>query len=177
MVQLPSFDELDTLERDVHLVGKSGTTANPESGPLLSAAANLTGAQADLNAVARRQLPAVVLWLLLFTATLSAAVMGIVAVKVRRPYLILAGPSSQLPASAWCSVCTTLRRDGVRGLSAVGRCRRSDRRQHQIGASLSPASIQATEESALGAFVECHQSHLGRVRFGQTFLQRRNRDL
>ncbi len=89
MVQLPSFDELDTLERDVHLVGKSGTTANPESGPLLSAAANLTGAQADLNAVARRQLPAVVLWLLLFTATLSAAVMGIVAVKVRRPYLIL----------------------------------------------------------------------------------------
>ena len=30
-----------------------------------------------------------VLWLLLFTATLSAAVMGIVATKVSRPYLIL----------------------------------------------------------------------------------------
>ncbi len=89
IVQLPSFDYLDKLERDVHAVGKTGSTVNPESGQLLSAAAALTGAQAELNAVARRQLPTVVLWLLFFTATLSAAVMGIVATKVKRPYLIL----------------------------------------------------------------------------------------
>lgn len=89
IVQLPSFDYLDKLEKDVHLIGKAGSATNPESGPLLSAAAALTGAQGELNAVARRQLPDVVLWLLLFTATLSAAVMGIVATEVRRPYLIL----------------------------------------------------------------------------------------
>ncbi|TXH40493.1 MAG: DUF4239 domain-containing protein [Actinobacteria bacterium] len=89
IVQLPSFDYLDKLERDIRAVGKSGATANPESSQLLTAASALTGAQAELNAVARRQLPTVVLWLLLFTATLSAAVMGIVATKVSRPYLIL----------------------------------------------------------------------------------------
>lgn len=89
IVQLPSFDNLDQLERDVHRIGQAGTTVNPESGPMLSAAATLTGAQAELNGVARRQLPTVVLWLLIFTAALSAAVMGIVATNVRRPYLIL----------------------------------------------------------------------------------------
>ncbi len=88
IVQLPSFDYLDALERDVHSVGKQGSTAIPESGSLLSAAATLTGGQAELNALARRQLPNVVLWLLLLTASLSAAVMGIVATNVKRPYLI-----------------------------------------------------------------------------------------
>lgn len=89
IVQLPSFNDLDKLERDVHRIGQAGSDVNPESGPLLSSASSLTGAQAELNAVARRQLPSVVLWLLVFTAALSAAVMGIVATKVKRPYLIL----------------------------------------------------------------------------------------
>ncbi len=89
IVQLPSFDYLDKLEKDVHRIGKAGSKAIPESGSLLSSAATLTGGQAELNALARRQLPSVVLWLLFFTAALSAAVMGIVATKVKRPYLIL----------------------------------------------------------------------------------------
>ncbi len=89
IVQLPSFDYLDKVEQDVHRIGVKGARVNPETSPLLTAAAALTGAQADLNALARRQLPPVVLWLLLFTAALSAAVMGIVAAKVRRPYLII----------------------------------------------------------------------------------------
>ncbi len=89
IVQLPSFDYLDRLERDVHRIGKAGSKTIPESGSLLSSGATLMGGQAELNALARRQLPNVVLWLLFLTAGLSAAVMGIVATKVRRPYLIL----------------------------------------------------------------------------------------
>lgn len=88
LVELPSFDSLNKLERDVRQTSKTGATVNPEFGPLLSAASSLTESQAELNALARRQLPSVVLWLLIFTAGLSAAVMGIVATKVRRPYLI-----------------------------------------------------------------------------------------
>lgn len=89
IVELPSFNALDQLERQIHQAAQGGSAVNPEVGPMLSAAAALTGSQAQLNAVARRQLPSVVMWLLLFTATLSAAVMGIVATKVRRPYLIV----------------------------------------------------------------------------------------
>ncbi len=45
-------------------------------------------AQAELNAIARRDLPPVFIQLLILTGALSAATVGIVAARTKRPYLI-----------------------------------------------------------------------------------------
>ncbi len=89
--EMPSFKELEKLQSDVHdLVAAppAGTDATSLR-TLQSQVLQLAQYQAELNAVARRGLPPVVLQLLIMTGCLSAATVGMLAVKIRRPYLIV----------------------------------------------------------------------------------------
>lgn len=87
--ELPSFTYLDSLEGQVRSLAAQPSTKDPEAARALTAASALAQQQADLVSIARRQVPTSMLWLLLVTGTLSSMVMGIVATKVQRPYLLV----------------------------------------------------------------------------------------
>jgi hypothetical protein len=89
--EMPSFSALETLQDDVRDLDRAAQNT-PESASvrtLQSQVLQLAEVQAELNAVARRQLPSVVLQLLVLSGCLSAATVGMLAVDVVRPYLIV----------------------------------------------------------------------------------------
>ncbi len=86
--EMPSFKYLDALEADLRRIAATDSKTNPQSSKLVSGGAELVTAQAELNAIARRDLPPVFIQLLILTGALSAATVGIVAARTRRPYLI-----------------------------------------------------------------------------------------
>lgn len=89
-VEMPSFVDLETLQEDVRKLSVSGSTTKSDTASTLqSSVSNLARAQADLNAVARRDVPPIVLQLLFLTGVLSAVTVGIVAAGVERPRLIV----------------------------------------------------------------------------------------
>lgn len=87
--ELPSLIYLDRLERGVRLLAQDTRASDPEADRVLAVASGIAEGQVELLSVARRQLPVSVLWLLLTAATLSSMVMGIVATKVTRPFLLV----------------------------------------------------------------------------------------
>ena len=87
--EMPSFVYLDKLEEQVREVAADPSVQDPEASRTLSAASAVAQSQADLVSIARRQLPTSMLWLLLVAGTLSSMVMGIVATKVERPFLLV----------------------------------------------------------------------------------------
>lgn len=90
LVELPSFVQLEVLEQEVRELAAGSPQAKPEvAGALQTSVSNLARAQADLNAVARRDLPPIVLQLLFLTGLLSAVTVGIAAAGAERPYLIV----------------------------------------------------------------------------------------
>jgi len=86
---LPSLPYLDRLERGVRALEKNADSSDPEAGQVLTVASSIAEGQVELLSIARRQLPASVLWLLLTAGTLSSMVMGIVATKVTRPFMLV----------------------------------------------------------------------------------------
>lgn len=88
--EMPSFTPLLALQGDVRELERtskdSDTAAQVRT--LQSDIVQLAETQAELNAVARRGLPSVVLQLLMLTGCLSAATVGMLAVNIHRPYLI-----------------------------------------------------------------------------------------
>ncbi len=89
--EMPSFPALEKLQADVTTLVRSDT-AGQDATTFRSVQADIVtmaGTQAELNAVARRGLPDIVLQLLLLTGCLSAATVGMLAVRVHRPYLIV----------------------------------------------------------------------------------------
>lgn len=89
--EMPSFASLEALQSDIRkleLTTKDSTAA-ADVRTLQADVVQLAQTQAELNAVARRGLPSVVLQLLILTGCLSAATVGLLAVDVRRPYLIV----------------------------------------------------------------------------------------
>jgi hypothetical protein len=89
--EMPSFPALEKLQSDVRDLVRSGGAG--EDATVLRTVQNnvitMAGTQAELNAVARRGLPSIVLQLLVLTGCLSAATVGMLAVGVHRPYLIV----------------------------------------------------------------------------------------
>jgi hypothetical protein len=90
LTEMPSFVPLEKMQSDVRaLVRRAQGTENAEPvRTLQSDVLQLAEIQAELNAVARRGLPDVVLQLLILTGCMSAATVGMLAVEVERPYLI-----------------------------------------------------------------------------------------
>lgn len=89
--ELPSFTPLVKLQDDVRGIVKAGSSTQnaAEVRTIQNNVITMAGTQAELNAVARRGLPPVVLQLLVLTGCLSAATVGMLAVGIRRPYLIV----------------------------------------------------------------------------------------
>ncbi len=89
--EMPSFDALEALQNDVREMERTPRDATDASlvRTLHSDVVQLAETQSELNAVARRGLPSVVLQLLILTGCLSAATVGMLAVDVERPYLIV----------------------------------------------------------------------------------------
>jgi len=89
--EMPSFGPLETLETDVRELERTPRSGNDAAqvAALHNDVVQLAETQAELNAVARRGLPSVVLQLLILTGSLSAATVGMLAVGIRRPYLIV----------------------------------------------------------------------------------------
>ena len=87
--EMPSFTYLDVLENQMREVAAEASARDPEASRALTAASTIAQNQADLVSIARRQLPTSMLWLLLVAGTLSSMVMGIVATKVERPFLLV----------------------------------------------------------------------------------------
>lgn len=90
VTEMPSFSSLQTLAHTVRDLSRAAA-GGPDAGALGTVQSNVStmaGIQAELNAVARRALPPVVVQLLVVTGALSAATVGMLAVGVRRPYLI-----------------------------------------------------------------------------------------
>ena len=87
--EMPSFKYLDALEQDLRTAAKADVATNPEASKLVGTGAEMALSQAELNAVARRDLPPVFIQLLVFTGLLSAATVGILAARTHRPYLIV----------------------------------------------------------------------------------------
>ncbi len=91
VAEMPSFPALEQLQSDVHVMERASQNT-PEAASVRTLQANvlqLAETQAELNAVARRGLPDVVLQLLVLTGCMSAATVGMLAVGVERPYLIV----------------------------------------------------------------------------------------
>ena len=86
---MPSFKYLDVLEKQMRELAASASVEDPEASRALTSASAIAQSQAELVSIARRQLPTSVLWLLLVAGTLSSMVMGIVATKVERPFLLV----------------------------------------------------------------------------------------
>ncbi|MFN8126989.1 MAG: hypothetical protein U0R64_10840 [Candidatus Nanopelagicales bacterium] len=87
--ELPSLVYLDRLEERVRGLAKHASASDPEADRVLAVASNIAEGHVELLSIARRQLPVSVLWLLLTAGTLSCIVMGIVATKVTRPFLLV----------------------------------------------------------------------------------------
>lgn len=87
--ELPSFTIADALEKQVRDVAADASEGDPEASMALSAASAVAQNQAEFVSIARRQLPASMLWLLLVTGTVSCVVMGVVATKIKRPWLLV----------------------------------------------------------------------------------------
>lgn len=91
VTEMPSFAALEKLQNDVYALERNAPygadTASLRT--LQTGVLQMAQFQAELNAVARRGLPPVVLQLLIVTGCLSAATVGMLAVNVRRPYLIV----------------------------------------------------------------------------------------
>jgi hypothetical protein len=91
VTEMPSFAALEKLQNDVHDLERNAADGADTTSlrTLQSGVLQMAQFQAELNAVARRGLPPVVLQLLIATGCLSAATVGLLAVNVRRPYLIV----------------------------------------------------------------------------------------
>ena len=83
----PSGALLDKLQVAVHKYAYLGSTPQSEASGIVSAASALSTADASVTAVADRTLPELIILLLLLTATINTAVMGISAANTRRPIL------------------------------------------------------------------------------------------
>ncbi len=87
---LPSAKNFDILQDTVHRVSYANDSTVPEASAMVSAAATLTAAQAKVTAVAQRELPALLIVLLVVSGTLLAVGMGTTSLEVPRPYLMYA---------------------------------------------------------------------------------------
>ncbi len=87
--EMPSFTYLDELQGQLHNLAIDKSVQDAEASRALDAAAAVAENQAELVSIARRELPAALLWLLLVAGTLSSMVMGIVATKVDGPFLLV----------------------------------------------------------------------------------------
>lgn len=85
---LPSAKAYDTLQDSVHQVAYRAGTTVPEAGAMTSAAAVLTGARAELSAVAQRELPWLLTGLIIVAGALLTLAIGAASVAVYRPYLM-----------------------------------------------------------------------------------------
>lgn len=88
---MPSFTSLEALQGDIRVLERTTKDSSNAADvrTLQADVVQLAQTQAELNAVARRGLPSVVLQLLILTGCLSAATVGVLAVDIRRPYLIV----------------------------------------------------------------------------------------
>lgn len=89
--EMPSFTSLEALQGDIRVLERTTKDSSNAADvrTLQADVVQLAQTQAELNAVARRGLPSVVLQLLILTGCLSAATVGVLAVDIRRPYLIV----------------------------------------------------------------------------------------
>ncbi len=85
---LPSAQAFDTLQHSVHTVAYGAQATAPEASAMTAAAAALTGAQAKVSAVAQRNLPTLMVGLLVASGALLAVAMGAAAAEVYRPWLM-----------------------------------------------------------------------------------------
>ncbi len=85
---LPSAQAFDTLQHSVHTVAYGAQVTAPEANAMTAAAAALTGAQSKVSAVAQRNLPPLMVGLLVASGALLAVAMGAAAAEVYRPWLM-----------------------------------------------------------------------------------------
>lgn len=85
---LPSDEIFDTLQNNVHRVASGQANADPVASGMVSASASLTAAWSKVTSVAQRKLPAVLVALILASGLCLAAVVGMSALTVERPFLM-----------------------------------------------------------------------------------------
>lgn len=85
---LPSDEIFDTLQNNVHRVASGQANADPVASGMVSAAASLTAAWSKVTSVAQRKLPTVLVALILASGLCLAAVVGMSALTVERPFLM-----------------------------------------------------------------------------------------
>ncbi len=91
---LPSAESLDTLADTIHSYAFATESPGPEASMLVTNVQSLAAGEAGIAAISQRQLPLLVAILLVMSGTAMAAVVGIGAVGVPRPYLLV----------VWCFV-------------------------------------------------------------------------